>query len=154
LFRLRCSLGCDGLQLQLPDKSGRRRAQAVHVAARSQGRHHMRFWRFAKWWLLAQVDDYPDFGLYRTLIRQESFDRTQIDALRRDTAKRLVATCTAHVPYYGRLLREAGLEADAIRDPRDLERLPILDKGIIRIHQHEMLNTAAPAGTYFAHTTG
>ncbi len=114
----------------------------------------MRFWRFAKWWLLAQVDDYPDFGLYRTLVHQESLGRAQIEALRLEKTRRLVDECLRHVPYYGRLLRDAGLSADSVRGPHDLERLPLLDKELIRRHGSAMLNESAPAGSYFPHTTG
>jgi phenylacetate-CoA ligase len=114
----------------------------------------MRWWHFAKWRLLARHDDYPDFGLYREMLRQERMSRDELNALRAAKTRRLVDECLHHVPYYGDLMRAAGLSPDTVRGPQDLEVLPLLDKPIIRAQRSRMLNQAAPPSTYHEHTTG
>src|SRR5262245_15014853 len=113
----------------------------------------MRWWRFAKWYVLALRDGSPDFALDRTLMRQERMSPDAIAALRAAKTRRLVEACVRHVPYYRDVMRRAGLEAAAIRGPEDLEVLPLLDKPIIRREGRRLLNESAAPGTYFPHTT-
>ena len=114
----------------------------------------MSLWNFAKWQLLARVDGFPDFGMYRTLLRQERMTHAELADLRRAKTRRLVDTCLRHVPYYGDLLRAAGITAATVQGPEDLAVLPLLDKSIVRAQASRLLNRAASPQTYHPHTTG
>jgi phenylacetate-CoA ligase len=114
----------------------------------------MRWWRFAKWRLLARHDGFPDFALYRQLLCQERMTRPQLDAVRLAKTRRLVEECLRNVPYFAELLRAARISPDTVRGPHDLEALPLLDKPIIRAQKMRLLNQAAAPSSYAPHTTG
>ncbi|HET8945727.1 MAG TPA: hypothetical protein VFQ07_01990 [Candidatus Polarisedimenticolia bacterium] len=112
-----------------------------------------RAWRAFKWSLLARRDRYPDFGIDRRLLRQEHFSPGQLRDLRRDKTRALVQACLDHVPYYGDLLRAAGIAPGRVEGPEDLERLPLLNKEIVRRERSRMLNRSARPEEYHPHTT-
>jgi phenylacetate-CoA ligase len=112
-----------------------------------------RFCRAAGWRIVAWRDGSPSFADYRTLLRQERMSRGELDALRREKTRRLVAACLRDVPYYGDLMTAAGIRAETVDGPRDLEVLPLLDKATIRAHGARMLNRSADPSTYKPHTT-
>ena len=112
-----------------------------------------RAWRAFKWSLLARHDGYPDFAADRRLRRQERFSAAQLAALRRDKTRALVRTCLDHVPYYGDLMRAAGIVPERIEGPEDLEGLPLLDKGIVRREKARILNRTARPEEYHPHST-
>ncbi len=112
-----------------------------------------RWWRAAGWRILAWRDGSPSFADYRLLLRQEKMSRAELDALRRDKARRLVAACLRDVPYYGDLMRVAGIRAETVDGPRAFEVLPLLDKATIRAQQSRLLNRSAVPSSYKAHTT-
>ncbi len=114
----------------------------------------MRSWHFFKWRLLARSDGFPDFGVYRRLMRQQQMDAEQLAGLRREKTQRLVRECLRNIPYYGELMRAAGIEAEEVRGPEDLGVLPILDKETVRRESARMLNRAAPPSSYFPHNSG
>lgn len=113
-----------------------------------------RVWRDFKWSILALYDGHTDFSAYRRLVRQEGMSPSRIAGLRRRKTRRLVRECLQHVPYYGDLMRSAGISADLVRGPEDLEVLPLLTRSIVRSQGTKMLNQAADPARYFAHTTG
>ncbi len=43
-----------------------------------------------------------------------------------------------HIPYYQNLFNESGLAVDDIQTTKDLQKLPFLDKALIRQHQEEL----------------
>jgi phenylacetate-CoA ligase len=114
----------------------------------------MRRWRALKWGILARFDGYPDFGAYRTLLRQERMRPGEIAKLRRLKTRLLVRECLQNVPYYGDLMRAHGLTPENVDGPEDLQILPLLTKSIIRRETGRMLNRATDPADFAPHTTG
>lgn len=112
-----------------------------------------RAWRAFKWELLARHDRYPDFATDRQLQRQERFTAGQLQGLRREKTRALVRDCLASIPYYGDLMRAAGITPERVEGPEDLERLPLLNKEIVRREKERMLNRAARPEEFHPHTT-
>ena len=113
-----------------------------------------RVWRDFKWSILALHDGHTDFSAYRRLVRQERMRPSRLVVLRRRKTRRLVRECLQNVPYYGDLMGSAGITAELVRGPEDLEVLPLLTREIVRSQRARMLNRAADPARYFAHTTG
>jgi phenylacetate-CoA ligase len=112
-----------------------------------------RAWRAFKWSLLAHHDRYPDFAIDRQLCRQERFTVAELAVVRRDKTRALVRACLESIPYYGDLMRAAGITPERVEGPEDLQRLPLLDKEIVRREKDRMLNRAARPEDYHPHTT-
>ena len=53
--------------------------------------------------------------------------------------KALLQHAYEHVPYYHRVLDDAGVHPDHLRSAEDWHRLPLLDKELIRAHKEEMV---------------
>jgi phenylacetate-CoA ligase len=112
-----------------------------------------RAWRAFKWSLLARRDGYPDFKIDRELSRHERFSQDELAALRRDKTRALVRACLDSIPYYGDLMRAAGIDPARIEGPEELQVLPLLDKAIIRREKSRLLNRSAHPGEYHPHGT-
>ena len=80
--------------------------------------------------------------------------REAIAAIRRRKTQKLVRECLQNVPYYGDLMRGAGIVPEAVSGPEDLAALPLLTKSIVRSEKLRMLNRAAGPSAYYPHTTG
>ena len=139
--------GARGRVLRLAAASGSRGLLECAAVA------FQRAWRAFKWSLLARHDGYPDFRIDRELARHERFSPQQIAAVRRDKTRALVRTCLESVPYYGGLMRGAGIDPARIEGPEDLQVLPILDKEIVRREKSRMLNRSARPDEYHPHGT-
>jgi phenylacetate-CoA ligase len=74
-------------------------------------------------------------------------------AARRRTRLRRVLVQAARTPYYGRVLRESGVQPEAF-EPRDLERLPMLDRQVISRHGLGAFLTANPDDLFSVTTSG
>jgi phenylacetate-CoA ligase len=72
------------------------------------------------------------------LTESQYWSRERLDQLRDEKLRRLVVHAYAHVPYYRRLMDEAGVRPIAIQGLADLHKLPILTKDILREKGAEM----------------
>lgn len=85
-------------------------------------------------------------------------DRLSPEALERLSRTRLQAAvmhAASTTPYYRRLFRELGLDPGTIESSRELQALPILEKGTVQTHRHEFISEALPALRHSTvHTSG
>src|SRR6478672_11179817 len=62
----------------------------------------------------------------------------ELERLRRDRLRELIAYCYTHVPYVRARMRDVGVDPSQIREPSDLRLLPIMTKADVRKHRPEM----------------
>ena len=67
----------------------------------------------------------------RRLAVSERLSRGDLEQLQSQELRRTVIHAVSHTPYYRKLFRELGLTPDMIRTPRDLRRIPVIDKETI-----------------------
>ena len=60
--------------------------------------------------------------------------REQLEALRDRRIRRMVAYAARYVPYYREMFAREGIDPRQIRGAADLDRLPILDRELVRTH--------------------
>ncbi len=77
-------------------------------------------------------------GQWRRLRKNDRLDMAQFEAWRLDKLRRLLAHCRESVPYYRQLLLDIGL--DDVRDFHlaDLDKLPVLDRDVLRTQGEDM----------------
>ena len=68
--------------------------------------------------------------------------------------RELIADVGRHVPYFRRVLAEAGLTPEEFRGLEDLPRLPLLTKDLIDAHRDELFREGVTAGDLKANSTG
>ncbi|MDP8219937.1 MAG: hypothetical protein P9X26_01210 [Candidatus Stygibacter frigidus] len=57
--------------------------------------------------------------------------------------KRLIRYAAKHVPYYHKMFRDIGFEADKFRGIEDMDKIPLLDKETVRTRKGELLSDEA-----------
>ncbi|MFN8548642.1 MAG: phenylacetate--CoA ligase family protein [Candidatus Eisenbacteria bacterium] len=97
-------------------------------------------------------------AIYRRLLR-ELDERGRVDEERladaqSESLRWWIGHAVETVPFYGRLFAEAGLSAASIREPRDLARLPFLDKETVRAAGESLASRAVPRGAWVHTATG
>lgn len=76
---------------------------------------------------------YPGFmAQYRKLMRNQSRSREALVEEQVSSLRAMVTHAYDKVPYYNALLKERGLRPDDFKSLKDLERLPVLTKGVIK----------------------
>lgn len=75
----------------------------------------------------------------RTEQRVPYYDRARLDALRDRRIRTMVAHAARAVPYYRELFRREQIDPASIRTASDLDKLPILDKELVRREPHLFL---------------
>lgn len=81
--------------------------------------------------------------------------REEVERRRDRRVRRTVAYAARTVPYYRELFEREGIDPGEIRCAEDLDRLPLLDRDLVRAHPELFLSEARPARnalTFF--TTG
>jgi phenylacetate-CoA ligase len=79
----------------------------------------------------------------------------RIAAFRDERLRAFIQDCAASVPFYRRWFRSCGVSPHEIRCSQDLQRLPILTKGEVQAHCHELLSEAVPRRDRIpTHTSG
>lgn len=73
------------------------------------------------------------------LMRNERLGPAQLAEAQARKLQRLIAHAFEYVPFYSRLFRESGVTPEDIRVPADLERLPVIDKAVLRSQPPEDL---------------
>lgn len=67
----------------------------------------------------------------------------------------LIQLAAANVPYYRKVFAEAGIDPVTIKEPKDLQRLPVLEKETVRTRPQDLLDESVDlCKLLVAHTSG
>jgi phenylacetate-CoA ligase len=86
------------------------------------------------------------WSAYQELDRFQWLSPPELANLQLEHLRLLLAHCYDQVPYYRRLLSEAGLAGKPIETLDDLRRLPLLTRTLVQEHQDDLTARALPAG--------
>lgn len=92
--------------------------------------------------------------ILRELERNQWRSLDELQAFQLGELRRLLAHAHANVPYYRRLMDEAGMAPDSLRHTGDLRKLPILTRPLERQIGDERRSTAPPLPTICKRTGG
>jgi phenylacetate-CoA ligase len=93
------------------------------------------------WWALK---GYSAYRIGCLLDESQWWPRETLQEFRDEKLRRLISHCYLHVPYYGRIMRERGLLPKDIQSARDLEKLPVLTKSLVRANWQDLRATNVP----------
>ncbi len=79
----------------------------------------------------------------RRMEESQWWSRDRLEALQLERLRQLLRHADGHVPYYRRILDEAGLAGGAIESLDDLPKIPFLTKSIIRANSDDLKATTA-----------
>jgi phenylacetate-CoA ligase len=85
----------------------------------------------------------------RALEKTQWWDAERLRDLRMQRLRSLLMHADANVPYYTRLFRECGFVPGSLKEPLDLERLPLLTKGLIRTNLEDIKASNARGLVHF-----
>jgi phenylacetate-CoA ligase len=86
------------------------------------------------------------WAAYQELDRTQWLAPAELEALQLQQLRALLAHCSQHVPYYRRLLTEAGLAARPLKSLSDFRRLPLLTRELYQAHFADLQARTLPAG--------
>jgi len=86
------------------------------------------------------------WAAYQELDRTQWLSAAELEHLQLQQLRTLVRHCSQQVPYYRRLLTEAGLAGRPFDTLDDLRRLPLLTRNLIQQHAADLEARALPAG--------
>jgi phenylacetate-CoA ligase len=92
-------------------------------------------------------------GTARRVEKEQWLSGNELAARRRTRLRQMLARA-AESPYYGAVLREAGFGDLRTFEPRDLERLPLLDRHVMARHGLEAFLTVEREGLVGVSTSG
>jgi phenylacetate-CoA ligase len=75
--------------------------------------------------------------------RSQYWDRQNLKRYQDERLKQLIKYADKHVPYYRKLFRKMGFEADKFRGREDMCKIPLLNKEIVRTRPEEFLSDQA-----------
>jgi phenylacetate-CoA ligase len=81
---------------------------------------------------------------YRRLDRSQWATREELHEVQMRRLRELLIHAAAHVPYYGRIFAECGLNPASVQSVEDIQSLPFLNKEIIRRERGNLLADDAP----------
>ena len=92
--------------------------------------------------------------ILRELERNQWRSLAELQAFQLGELRRLLAHAHANVPYYRRVMDEAGMSPDSVRHVGDIRKLPILTRPLERAVGDERRSTAPPLPTLCKRTGG
>ena len=110
------------------------------------GFFHLRSIPGAVWPPLPAAEVSQTWTAYQTLDRTQWLSPGELEKLQLGQLRELVSHCVRHVPYYRRLLEEAGLASRPIESLADYRRLPLLTRELYQAHAAELRAGSLPAG--------
>lgn len=114
----------------------------------------MRRWLAWNLWFRLQefAKGHPTLAILQEMEAADRLGETGLRELQRNKLRGLLEYSYLNVPYFGRVMREAGIKPSDIGGPEDLVRLPLLRKADVR--QHRMELRSGRAGKLRQFTTG
>ena len=97
------------------------------------------------------------WAAYTELDRTQWLRPEEIAGLQLNQLRLLLSHCFAQVPYYRRIMSEAGLSEQPIESLADLNRLPLLTRALYQEHSAELRAQSLPPGmaeTWDGYTSG
>lgn len=91
---------------------------------------------------------------WRMYEANEYLSREQLMDLQNKKLQALITHCYEHVPYYHRIMIERGLTPADITCPKDLVKLPVLTKQLVRDHYDELISDDIGFRKYSKESTG
>ncbi|HEY9103466.1 phenylacetate--CoA ligase family protein [Chitinimonas sp.] len=82
-------------------------------------------------------------ALRKAMEASQWWDGAQLDQLRLERLQALLRDVGEQVPYYHRLFAEIGFDPAGVQSLNDLQRLPFLDKALIRAHTEDLKHRGA-----------
>ena len=90
-----------------------------------------------------RLKGHDTLAVRRRLERTQWWTREQLAALQLERLRALLADAGRHVPYYRELFARLGFEPAGIASLADLQRLPLLDKPLVRAHTEQLKHERA-----------
>lgn len=106
-------------------------------------------------WYISRVRDYP--GIHRRLkdLKDESqLSKHEWMELQNIRLRQVLTFAARCVPYYQKILEQIALLPDSIDVRREMRRIPILTKSIIRENLSELIAEPINKSSFFENTTG
>lgn len=82
-------------------------------------------------------------ALRKAMEASQWWDVAQLDALRLERLRALLRDVGEQVPYYRRLFADVGFDPSQVQSLSDLQKLPFLDKALIRANSDDLKHGAA-----------
>ena len=90
----------------------------------------------------------------RILEKTQYLSREEISRLQMENLRLLITYAYRTVPYYHKIFKERGLKPDDIKTVRDLKKLPVLTKAIIRKNFVDLISRDFPKNQLIPYSTG
>ena len=90
----------------------------------------------------------------RELEESQWWPLDRIEELQRDRLQKLTAYSYERVPYYRRVMDEAGMVPTDVKSATELQLLPVLTRDLVGAHSDELLAEGSPKSTLRRCTTG
>jgi phenylacetate-CoA ligase len=87
------------------------------------------------------------WNAYRELDRTQWLGPGEVENLQLQLLRPLLVHCYHHVPYYRRVLSEAGIHARPVESLADFRRLPLLTRELYQTHFADLQARCLPEGT-------
>lgn len=81
------------------------------------------------------------------LLAAERLPREQLLALQASRAADIARFAATHTEYYGRTFAEHGVETARLEDPEQWERIPVVERAMVKEHRAEFVSTESRRGT-------
>ncbi len=78
--------------------------------------------------------------IYSELLKSEFFDKEKIDLYQFEKTKEILKYCNENIPYYQELFEKINFKIEDFNSLKDLERIPILTKEIVRDNFEKLKN--------------
>ena len=99
-----------------------------------------------------KLKGHATFSMLKEMEAAERLSPAGLEELRRKKLRDLIDYAYAHVPYVRSRMEEAGIAPGRIREPRDLELLPLMRKADVRANRERLRSDIA--GKLASFTTG
>jgi phenylacetate-CoA ligase len=93
--------------------------------------------------------------IMREIAERDAWRPDQFTEYQRQELTRLIMHAARNVPYYRQMFAETGIDPQQIREPRDLQCLPVLDKQAVRLNPIAFVDESLDRQKLtIAHTSG
>ena len=90
-----------------------------------------------------RLKKHTSVAIRKQMEQSQWWDADQLCVYQLDRLRQLLMHAQVHVPYYRQLFTDMGFDAAQVQSLRDLEKLPLLNKPVIRAHTEELKSDQA-----------